>query len=79
MSYYVDGFVVPVPKDNLEAYRAMARTASEVWKEHGALAYWEGAADRMATRVPAYFRYSSTDRPHLPPCSSQASRYRAAA
>ena len=45
MSYYVDGFVVPVPKENLEAYRAMARTASEVWKDHGAIAYWEGAAD----------------------------------
>ena len=45
MSYYVDGFVVPVPKQNLDSYRTMARTASEVWKEHGAVAYWEGVAD----------------------------------
>jgi uncharacterized protein YbaA (DUF1428 family) len=42
---YIDGFVVPVPKRNLEAYRRMARTASKVWREHGALAYMEGVAD----------------------------------
>lgn len=34
---YVDGFVVPVPKRNLVAYRAMARKAGKVWREHGAL------------------------------------------
>ena len=45
MSYYVDGFVVPVPKDKLDDYRARARTAATVWKEHGAVAYWEGSAD----------------------------------
>ena len=42
---YIDGFVVPVPKRNLEAYRRMARTAGKVWREHGALAYVEGVAD----------------------------------
>ena len=42
---YIDGFVLPVPKRNLEAYRRMARTASKVWREHGALAYMEGVAD----------------------------------
>jgi uncharacterized protein YbaA (DUF1428 family) len=42
---YVDGFVVPVPKRNLEAYRRMARTAGKVWREHGALQYIEGVAD----------------------------------
>ncbi|HSD40360.1 MAG TPA: DUF1428 domain-containing protein [Burkholderiales bacterium] len=42
---YVDGFVVPVPKRNLEAYRRMARTAGKVWREHGALQYVEGVAD----------------------------------
>ncbi len=34
---YVDGFVIPVPRANLEAYKDMARTAGAVWKEHGAL------------------------------------------
>jgi len=42
---YVDGFVVPVPKRKLEAYRRVARTAGKVWREHGALAYLEAVAD----------------------------------
>jgi uncharacterized protein YbaA (DUF1428 family) len=42
---YVDGFVVPVPKKKLAAYRAMARKAGKVWREHGALAYKECVAD----------------------------------
>jgi uncharacterized protein YbaA (DUF1428 family) len=42
---YVDGFVVPVPKKKLAAYRAMARKAGKVWREHGALEYRECVAD----------------------------------
>jgi uncharacterized protein YbaA (DUF1428 family) len=42
---YVDGFVVPVPKGNIEAYRQMSETAGKVWKEHGALEYVECIAD----------------------------------
>ena len=42
---YVDGFVVPVPKRNLRAYRAMAQKAGKVWREHGALDYKECVAD----------------------------------
>ena len=42
---YVDGFIVPVPKRNLVAYRSMARKAGKVWREHGALAYRECIAD----------------------------------
>ena len=42
---YVDGFVVPVPKKNKQAYVRMARTAGKVWLEHGALAYRECIAD----------------------------------
>ncbi|HJV42323.1 DUF1428 domain-containing protein [Caulobacter sp.] len=42
---YVDGFVVPVPKDRLEAYKEMARKGAEVWLEHGALSYVECVAD----------------------------------
>ena len=42
---YVDGFVVPVPKAKLAAYRAMARKAGKVWREHGALDYVECIAD----------------------------------
>ena len=42
---YVDGFVLPVPKKNLAAYRRMARKAGQVWREHGALEYRECVAD----------------------------------
>jgi uncharacterized protein YbaA (DUF1428 family) len=42
---YVDGFVVPVPKDKIEAYKTMARKAGEIWKEYGALAFVECLAD----------------------------------
>ena len=39
MAHYVDGFVLPVPKQSLDAYRRMARKAGKVWMEHGALQY----------------------------------------
>ncbi|UMY20104.1 DUF1428 domain-containing protein [Methylobacterium organophilum] len=42
---YVDGFVVPVPKAKLDAYRALAETAASIWKEHGALAFVECIGD----------------------------------
>ncbi len=42
---YVDGFVLAVPKANIEAYKRMARMAGDVWKEHGALSYVECVAD----------------------------------
>ena len=42
---YVDGFVVPVPKKNMQAYRRMAQKAGNVWREHGALEYIECVAD----------------------------------
>ena len=45
MARYVDGFVVPVPKKSVEAYRRMARKAGKVWREHGALEYCECVAD----------------------------------
>jgi uncharacterized protein YbaA (DUF1428 family) len=42
---YVDGFVVPVPKRKLDAYLKIARTASKVFMEHGALEYREAVGD----------------------------------
>ena len=45
MAHYVDGFVVPVPKGKVEAYREMAETAGKIWKEHGALQFWECIGD----------------------------------
>ena len=42
---YVDGFVVPVPKKKVQAYRAMARKAGKIWREHGALQFRECVGD----------------------------------
>jgi uncharacterized protein YbaA (DUF1428 family) len=45
MAHYIDGFVVPVPKKNLDAYRRMSRKCGKVWMEYGALQYTECVAD----------------------------------
>jgi uncharacterized protein YbaA (DUF1428 family) len=44
---YVDNIVLPVPKANLDAFRALAEKSAAVWKEHGALQYWEAVADNV--------------------------------
>lgn len=41
MAKYIDGFVIPVPKKKLQAYRKIALVASKVWRDHGALQYVE--------------------------------------
>jgi len=43
--HYVDGFVVPVPKNKVEDYKRVATNAGQVWREHGALAFVECLAD----------------------------------
>lgn len=45
MPKYVDGFVLPVPRKKLAAYRRMATLGSRVWRDHGALEYRECVAD----------------------------------
>jgi uncharacterized protein YbaA (DUF1428 family) len=47
---YVDGFVLPVPKKNLGAYRRMARKAGKVWREHGALQFRECVGDDIEVK-----------------------------
>jgi uncharacterized protein YbaA (DUF1428 family) len=42
---YVDGFVVPVPKKNVDAYRRLAKKAGKIWREHGALDFKECIAE----------------------------------
>ena len=44
---YVDGFVLPVPKKNLAAYRRIAQKAGKIWREYGALQYVEAVADDL--------------------------------
>lgn len=47
MPNYVDGYVLPVPKRKLAAYRKMAALAAKVWKDHGALDYKECVGDDL--------------------------------
>src|SRR3990172_7235237 len=42
---YVDGYVLPVPKKNLQVYRRMAQKGGKIWREHGALEYRECVGD----------------------------------
>lgn len=50
MAHYVDGFVLPVPKKNIGAYRRLAQKASKIWREHGALDYCECVGDDLAVK-----------------------------
>jgi uncharacterized protein YbaA (DUF1428 family) len=45
MPRYVDGFVIPLPKKNLEAYRRIAAECAKIWREYGALEVRECVAD----------------------------------
>ena len=45
---YVDGFLLAVPKDRFDDYKAMAEKGRDMWMEHGALAYVECKADDVA-------------------------------
>ena len=44
---YVDGFLLPLPKKNLQAYRRMSAKAGKIWREHGALEYRECIGDDL--------------------------------
>jgi uncharacterized protein YbaA (DUF1428 family) len=55
MAAYVDGFLLPVPKKNLEKYRKMSSLAAKVWKSHGALEYRECVADDVHIKGMASF------------------------
>jgi uncharacterized protein YbaA (DUF1428 family) len=44
---YVDGFVLPVPKNSVQAYRRIARQAGKIWRKHGALEFRECVGDDL--------------------------------
>jgi uncharacterized protein YbaA (DUF1428 family) len=52
---YVDGYVLPVPRKNLPAYRRMAQKAGKVWRDHGALEFRECVGDDLKTKMVASF------------------------
>ena len=47
MPLYVDGYVIPIPKRKVEAYRRIAAKAGKIWREHGALEYRECVGDDL--------------------------------
>jgi uncharacterized protein YbaA (DUF1428 family) len=51
MAQYVDGYVLPMPKKNVEAYRRMAQKAAKVWRDHGALEYRECVGDDLKVKM----------------------------
>lgn len=48
MTHYIDGFVLPVPRAQLEVYKEVVEKVAAVWKEHGALGYSEFVSDNSA-------------------------------
>jgi uncharacterized protein YbaA (DUF1428 family) len=50
MAVYVDGYLLPVPKKNIAAYRRLAKVAGKVWKSHGALEYRECVGDDLKVK-----------------------------
>ena len=46
---YVDGYVLPVPKKNLAAYRQMAAKAAKIWRKYSALEFRECVGDDLKT------------------------------
>jgi uncharacterized protein YbaA (DUF1428 family) len=56
MARYVDGFVIPLPKKNLAAYRRLAELSSRIWREHGALEFRECVGDDLDVKMGMPFR-----------------------
>lgn len=61
MSQYVDGFVIPIPKNKVAEYRRLARKAAKMWKEHGALDFRECIGDDLEVKgVTPFGRFAKT-------------------
>ena len=60
---YVDGYVLPVPKKKMQAYRRMAQKAGKIWRKHGALDYKECAGDDLNVKMGVPFPKMLKPRP----------------
>lgn len=67
---YVDGFVLPVPKKNVDAYRRIAQKAGKIWREHGALEYRECVGDDLDVKFGVPFTRSAKAKPDETVCFS---------
>jgi uncharacterized protein YbaA (DUF1428 family) len=59
MGKYVDGFLIPIRPENIERYTDIAQKAGEIWKEHGALEYFECAGDDLEHEKMVSFKKSA--------------------
>ena len=63
MAHYVDGYVLPVPKRKVGAYRRLARKAGRIWREHGALEFRECVGDDLQVKLGVPFPRTVTVKP----------------
>lgn len=63
MAGFVDGFVLPIPKKNIDAYRRISQKAGKVWREYGALEYRECVGDDLNVKSAAAFPRRARARP----------------
>jgi uncharacterized protein YbaA (DUF1428 family) len=63
MARYVDGFVLPLPRKNVDTYRRLAQKAGKVWIEHGALEYHECVGEDLDTKFGVSFPRSAKAKP----------------
>jgi len=57
---YIDGYVLPVPKKNLQAYRRMTQEAGRIWRDHGALEFRECVGEDLNVRWGRHSRARSS-------------------
>jgi uncharacterized protein YbaA (DUF1428 family) len=51
MAHYLDGYVIPLPKNSMNAYRRAAQKAGKIWRDHGALEFPECIGDDLNVRM----------------------------
>ena len=60
---YVDGFVIPLQRNQIDLYRTMAEKACRIWKEHGALEFWECIGDDLEVKDQVPFPHLADAKP----------------
>jgi uncharacterized protein YbaA (DUF1428 family) len=63
MAFYVDGFVLNVPKKKINAYKKLAKMASKVWMDHGAVGYHEAVGDDLKIKMGVSFPKLAKSKP----------------
>jgi uncharacterized protein YbaA (DUF1428 family) len=64
MANYVDGFVIPIPKNKVAAYKKIAAKAAKVWKKYGAIDYFEAVGDDLKNDMGVSFPKMAKTKPN---------------